>query len=145
MGQSVLPFGGSDHLLSGLERNPLQPQFPDLSKEVVEIDKLQGTEIFKHIILNQHSPEVLLGDLSHCVHSVNSTDSLLSDLVSSDIMCFPFPKGCGLRSLLCVLISSIPSVYISTKSYECAEEGVFVGARNWEASQRGDTCFLKYT
>lgn len=40
LGQPFLPFGGSDYILLALQRNPLQPQFPDLNKEVVELDKL---------------------------------------------------------------------------------------------------------
>jgi hypothetical protein len=39
IGQPFLPFGGSNHLLSELERNQLKPQFPDQKKEVVELDK----------------------------------------------------------------------------------------------------------
>lgn len=136
MGQSVLPFRGSDHLLSELERKPLQPQFPDPSKEVVEIDKLQETKIFKRTILNTPSPKVLPGDLARCVHAVKRTGSLLLDLISSDIMCFPFSKGSGLSSLLCVLISSTPSVCMCTRCYEHAGEKTFVVACNWEAAQR---------
>lgn len=34
-------------MLSELEKNPLQPQFPDLNKEVVKLDKLEETKILK--------------------------------------------------------------------------------------------------
>lgn len=136
MGQSVLPFGGSDHLLSELERKPLQPQFPDLSKEVVEIDKLQETKIFKRIILNTPLPKILPGHLVRCVHAVKGTASLLLDLISSDIMCFPFSRGSGLCSLFYVIISSTPSACVCTRCYECAEEKAFVVACNWGATQK---------